>query len=226
MTSTNQTNAVDDVIAQAKAQAAQATANAPVVANQTQGAVAAYRPAAPQTLDDLTSNGLSADKFLKVNQSGLMVKGKENQLIDAITGTIDMSKIAISQTLRLGANPAQYFKSYDGGVTASNGQPWDQVVEKAQKLDPKAAPYQSADILFVASEDVKDVRGTVVEKEGTEFGISTSVTNLRNVIALRDDVKKLGLEGQVVKVKITYEPKSKNGNNWGLFKFEVLGAAE
>lgn len=189
------------------------------------GAIQSYvAPVAP-SLDLLAAGPSSVDAYLKVKAEGLKIGDKIN-LIESVTVTIDMAKEAgqmvAANVIKFG-DPATYLKSYDG-VNCTTGGTWQEAVNKAKLIDPKASPYMSADIVMTLIEDAKDIKGAVVATAGTRLGHSTSTTNRANVAELIRAVNEKGLQNSVVEVKVTAQAKTNpKGQTWGVLKFELVG---
>jgi hypothetical protein len=209
-------NPIDAAIAKANAAKAEAAANPQTVelykAPSENGAVATYVAPRQKTLDDLSNAGLNVDEFLKVDKYGFTIKGKEG-LFEELLVSIDTSKIQVFEGVRFG-NPATYYKTYDGAKAAHGGN-WLDALKKAQMADPTVKTYEGADIEMVALETVK------VTSKGKETVVVEKGTTLKAFI---DEVTKQGLRGAVVEVKVIAEKRTnKNGNEWGVLNFELLG---
>lgn len=221
------TNAIEGAIAAAKDQAAQNRDNLPAQVQTNTEISTAYAPAAAKlkTLDDLGASGLNVDHFLSVTEDGLKIKDK-NGLIEQILVEIDMQKIAVFEGIKYGGNNAIYVKTYDG-VNANTGGLWAAALRKAQMAEPNVRPYMGADLTMVLAEPALSVKGETVADVGTVLGHSTSTTNKANLMELIDAVKAAGLSNEIVLVKVTSQPRTnKNGNNWGVLKFELVGPAD
>lgn len=229
-------SSVDAAIAAAQAKA-EAQKNLPAeTAPQGQTAPAVAAPQAmPRTYSsaDMTVGAMAVDGWLQVAHAGISVKGKNGIVYDLEVG-IDFNKVSYNETVKFGNNPTIYKKTYDG-VTTTDGQPWQQALAEARRVDPRAAPYRSADLPMVVLKDVvATVAGgkqEVLATAGTVLGHSLSTTNRQNFAELVADMKAKGLSadanggfgGSNVMVKLLHEPREKGTNKWGLFKFELLG---
>jgi len=221
-------NPVDAAIQAAEQQAKQApaqTASVPAVSQAPQQtAVAAYTPVKPPSLADLSSGSMNVDDFLKVNENGLKIGAKVN-LIEKIKVKIDLTEVVPFNGIRYG-NPPTYAKSYDG-VTCASGGTWNEAVAKANLVDPKARPYNGADISMALLEDAKDIKGVVVAEAGLRLGHSTSITNRAEIASFLKEVDKAGLTGGVVEAEVSYKPMTnKNSQTWGIITIALLGASQ
>lgn len=225
----NMTNPVDAAIQVAKeaheAKQAEAAKNQSVETYTPQPA-AAYQAPRLMTFDDLSGSNLDVDDFIQVNEFGLGVK-KQKLLGSKFRASINTqlgTGIQVATAIRYG-NPSVYAKTYDN-VKAVQGGSWQEVLNKANLVDPKATPYTSADLNFTLIEDMLAHDGkTVLAEKGTTLGYSTSATGRANVKAFTDEVARLGLTGEVVEVEVTSEPRvNKTGDQWGVLKFQLIGA--
>lgn len=208
-------SAIEDAIAAAKATA---LATTPATGTAVGGVAA---PAKAYALDDMAQGGLNVDTYLKVKEHGLLV-GDNGVLFDEIEVSIDMSQVQVTQAIKYG-NPAIYSRTIDGARAIAGGS-WDDAVARAQRADPKAQPYMSADIPMTLLATLSDKKGKEVVEVGTRIGHSLSTTNKANFVDLLGKVKNDGLTASVVHVKLTAQARSnKAGNTWGVVKFELLG---
>lgn len=219
-------NAIETAIEKAKATAANMAAPTAVAEATNTAAVATQAMPArgvPMTMDDLMIGSMQVDAWLKVKEFGLLIGGAM-KLFPNILVEINTKDVVPNNAIKFG-NPAQYFKTYDMALCATGGT-WAEAVRKAQMADQKARPYKSVDLPMVASEDYKDDKGNVLISAGQVLGHSTSTTNWGNWASFWKSVQAAGLVGEVVKVKLGFEPKKNPaGNSWGVVTFELLGAA-
>lgn len=230
-------NPVDNAIAAAKQKAATAATAAPqapavidAYAQQSNG-MTVYAPTKQKTIDDLGAYGFDVDTFLKVNEFGLSIKGKDG-LFDSAKVLIDTSSkgLQIFECVKYG-NPAVYHKTYDNTANPNarcvTGGLWLDALRKTAQVDPNARPYEGADITMTLLDDIKvTVKGqsvTLAEK-GTTLGHSTSTTNKANLKAFIDQILQQGLKDTIVEVEVSYEKKTNaKGNEWGVLTFNLLG---
>lgn len=213
-------NGIDAAIAQASAAAANIPAqNAGVgtaVAPAQTTAVAAPAAGTPMGLADAMAGMQVVDNYLKVSELGLQIGGKKG-VVEEILVTIDMSEVAYSEAIKFG-NPAVYEKTYDR-VIAASGKPWAQAIVDAQKVDPKARPYRSADIAMTLVDDVTLTKETV--EADTVLGHSLSTTGFKAFASLVKQLQKAGIDPTTATIKVTvgYTERSSNGNTWGILDF-------
>lgn len=227
---TNQmTTALDQAIQQAQA-AAQAVVPAAPVAQQA-SVPAAYAPpaqGAPMKLsnEDLMNSSMGVKGYIKVSEDGLKF-GKDGKLVtDPVDTVIDLSEVVACFAIKSNTTPARYEKTYDG-IVAASGKPWVQATAEIQQLTPSARPYQSAEIPFVITGELK-AGGAVQAEDGDRFGYGLSTTNKDNWANFLRAVAKEGHDVNTVKVRcrIGAEARTGNGNTWGVMTFEYLGLAE
>jgi hypothetical protein len=215
-------NAIQTAIAEAQKAAATIPAGLPAVPEVGNTAVAAYQgPGRALTLDDMMVGNFRVDAYLKVNQFGMQIGNNQALFQTPFELGLDMSEIAYNQTVKFG-NPVVYLKSYDL-VSCATGGSWAAAIERAQRIDPKARPYRSADLPFVVLTDIKAPDGTVILEAGKRLGHSVSTTGWNS---FDDLVKKLRKEGNIVdiaranlKVKVGFEAKSNPSGKWGVLLF-------
>ncbi len=214
-------NAIQQAIADAKANAAAIPASLPVAADQAPAtAVAQYQgPGRALTVEDMMVGNFRVDAFLKVNQFGMQIGNNQTLFTQPFDLGLDMSEIAYNYTVKFGS-PAVYLKSYDQ-VTCATGGTWAAALDRAQKIDPKARSYRSADLPFVVLEDIKAADGTVILEAGKRLGHSLSTTGWASFDALLKDLKKanISISAANLKVKLGYEFKQNPSGKWGVLKF-------
>lgn len=180
----------------------------------------ALRPGAPLSMGDMDVGGLSVDSWIGVNKFGLTAGASKSLVTSTVTVEIDLSGIAFNMAIKFGQSPPVYYKSYDRVLEARGGS-WDAAIERAQKADPKARPYNSADVPMTLLEDVM-AKKEVLAAAGTTAGYSISTTGWSNFKKFWSDCAKAGLAGSVVKVELEAEPQSRNNNTWGVIKWKLL----
>lgn len=224
------TDPVQAAIAAAQAKAAE-TSTAVAVQPQTSTAVGApAMPAQKLSMDNMMS-GMVVDKWIKVKDTGLLV-GDNRELLSEIIVEMDMTEgqgFIPKMGIKAG-NPAQYFYTTDN-ATCQTGGSWEAACNKARNIDQKASPYRCVDLPFKLINDlvVKDKAGkdVTLAEAGTMLGYTTSTTNWGNWQAFYKEVANAGLLGQKVEVKLGYQYRSnKNGNEWGVMTFALIGAVE
>lgn len=185
-------------------------------------------PSGPKmSMEALMAGGMTVDVWVKVKEFGLIV-GQTQELVPSFKAYIDMTDgvgFSPKQSIKAG-NPAQYWSTYDGAMS-DKGIPWNEAIQKAVALDPKARPYRSVDVPMVLLEDVKSPKGNELAKAGQRIGYSTSTTNWAAWESFYKAVAAAGLLNECVEVEVSFEPKSnKNGNNWGIMTWKLLGKME
>lgn len=219
-------SAVQKAIQAAKEQAT----NAVVASTPQQNAVASYVAPQKKTLDDLDT-GLQVDGFIQPKYDGMKLKMSDEELNKGTTIIEEMyviTNLSFDATVFTGAKygntPTVYIKTYDG-VKEARGGSWAEAFAKAKLADPTVYEYNGADVEFTVAEDIKDLKGKVVAKKGQKIGHTTTPTGLKNFKKLIKQAEQKNLKSEDILVKITNEPISKGGNNWGVLKFELVGAA-
>lgn len=226
----DQVDPIQAAIAAAQKQQTQAAANLPATTAAAPGGAVSTQvsTAAPVKLsmEQMSQGGMAVDKWFKVTEDGIKIG--DSKLIQEVLATIDMTEGAgfVLKYAIKGGNPAQYAYTTDM-ANAVGGGSWEAAQNRIRGLDPKAQPYRSVDLPFTLIGEVKDMSGAVVGKEGDLVGYTTSTTNWANWQAFHKEVADAGLLGQRVTVKLTAQARSnKNGNNWGVMKFDLVNDGE
>lgn len=220
-------SSIEDAIAAAKAAAAQAPAEANAalgggnqVANYQSAGVPAQR-GAPLGVDDMLGGSLNVDAWLKVNEFGLLI-GSDNTIHESIDVILDLSEIAYCYSVRYG-NPAVYEKTYDR-VTNARGGSWFDTLQKAQRIDPKAGEFRSADIPFTVVGDIKNKKGEVVLEDGKLLGHSISMTGWKGFQKFIREIAGKGWSIQNAKlaIRIGQNTEKNAKGTWGTLTFNDL----
>lgn len=173
------------------------------------------------TLDDLAdSSGMKVDAYLGVKDAGLRIDS--NPYFQKAKGVIDISEVKLIASVRANRGGSTTFiKSYDGRMT-SQGENFQQATARLQATHDKVdGPYRTVEIPFTLGEDVPGA------KKGQRLGITPAITGVKFWTAFYDAVRTAGLAGQRVEVVISCAPqKNKNGNEWGVVDFELVGPAK
>ena len=220
---TGTSSALDDVMNQAAAAAdAAGTATLPATTGADAGAVQNYQaPAASLSLDDLAdSSGMVVDAYLGVKDAGLRID--TNAYFQKAKGKINIAEVAVIMSVRANrGGPTTFIKSYDGRMT-SQGENFQQATARLQATHDKVdGPYRTVEVPFLLGEDVPGA------KKGQRLGITPAITGVKFWNAFYDEVRKQGLAGQTVDVEIECVPqRNKNGNEWGVVGFKLIGAAK
>lgn len=183
---------------------------------------APVRSGPPMDLDDLMSTTFVVDKWLKVNEHGLQVGTDRSLITDPFEVVIDMAAVQGTKQIKFG-KPAQYFKSIDGGLTATTGLPWQEILAMANRVQPGARDYSSADVPMQPVKDIV-VKGNLLLEAGKTLGYSLSTTGFKFFASMYKGAKALGLQKSKVRVEIFFEPQSSGPNHWGVVTFKLLGA--
>lgn len=211
------TNAIDDLINEAKEQSEQVSDNREV-------AVRGETPVARKpSLDNLMNSGMTVDDYLKVSEDGLkVVVDNKSTLFDNLNVTIDMKEVVSTEVIKYG-KPPQYEKTFDGVTTVTGGR-WTDAIETGARF--QATPYSSADIPFITDEDIEGKGGAVVYPAGTRLGYSLSTTNREAFANFLREVNAENLRHNKVKVQLGFEVKKSKEYTWGVVTFKLLGVAE
>ena len=194
-----------------------AVANAPPLANALPANYTAQLPAPRLTMNDMVG-GLAVSSWLGVNEHGFSVGAEKKLHVGEIEVVIDLAMIQPMFVIKYG-NPVTYYKTYDRVLEASGGS-WAAAVERAQRNDPKAREYRSAEIPMLAQHDIAGV-----VKAGDLLGHSLSTTNWANWESFYADCTRKGLVGQCVRAKLSALRRAKPGYTWGVISFELVGPA-
>ncbi len=222
------TTPVDPIAAAIAAATAAAQAHlanqAQAVAPVSQTSTAVVTPGRPLGYDDLATGSISVDQWLSVKEHGLILTTERLLVGGDILVDINLSAVAHCRAIKFGSNPVTYLKSYDGATCATGGS-WQGAIERAQRVDPKARDYPSADIPMTVVKAVMDVSGKKeLAAAGSTLGHTLATTNWAHWKSFMEGCRAAGVSG-VVRVQLGVERKSKNGNNWGLITFTRVAAA-
>lgn len=206
------------------ADAAAKSTNTAVVESTPASVPATVAPGKRLSLTDTRNNaGSSVATFLKVSFYGLTIGKDAKKLLKSFEATIDLSEAKACIQTRYG-NPAQYFKTYDGAITSGSGKPWTQTLAQAKQMDPSKSsdPFNTAELVVVADEDIKTADGLDVVPAGTRIGYTPPYTGVDAFTKLMKAVEEAGGDQEKSKVRITvgFEPQSRGGNNWGIVTFQ------
>lgn len=217
--------AIQAAIAKSKEVAAASEATQVAEVHQFPVANSAPVPASKLTMASMPGSSMSVDMWIKVKEDGLKL-GDNPGLIESLLVSIDMTD-GRGFTPKLGikagtGGSTTYFYTTDG-VNAIGGGSWANAVQKAVHIQSNAREYRCVDLPFRLEEDWAP-KGKPPVKAGTSLGYTTSTTNWGNWEKFYQEVAAANLLGQRVSVRIGSEPRTnKNGNNWGVMTFELLG---
>lgn len=218
---------IQDAIAQAKAAAASMPQEGAIVeaAVNDAGVVTAFAKPSMATVQASMSVIPRNTPYIKVNEFGILIGKQKKGFLDGFTAKILLKEdfgFQLKYTVRFG-NPAQYLSTYDG-VVCDKGGSWHDAMMKAKRVDPKADPYVSVDVVLELTEEVKAGEETLAA--GTKIGFNSSKTNFSEWSDFYAEAQKQGLLGQEVEVKIGYRDIEHNGNTWGVLTFGLLETAD
>mgnify|MGYP001103762648 CR=1 FL=1 len=187
------------------------------VSNQ---AMAAPANGTSYTMDDLMSNQMVVDNYLKVKYQQTFI-GNDVVGDKEIYVAINLSNVVAKLSIK-GGQPVSYASTVDGKVCLSGGS-WLEAVADIQKKDPKARPYNCVDLPMTVIKEVKGFSGNTVAAVGTVIGHTTSTTNWKPWVDFyRNLPQEVRERGEEVYVKLTRRDVSKNSNNWALVDFEYV----
>lgn len=213
-------SALASVMDQAAAAADAAQSNLPATQQYTGGAVQNYEAPSRPSLDDLADNaGIQVDAYLGVKEAGLRVD-KEAYFQEAKV-TIDLNECVPIFSVRANRGGSTTFiKSYDGRMTAQ-GENFQQATERLRSTHEKVdGPYQTVEIPVTLLEDVPGA------KKGARLGITPAITGVKFWTKFYSELRSKGLQRSIVTAKIKCIPQTnKNGNEWGVVGFELIGEA-
>lgn len=218
---TKTSSALDAVLDQATAASeAHVPASSALVAQPTGGAVQDYTPPARPSLDDMADNsGIQVDAYLSVKETGLRID--KNPVFQKARVTIDITQCAPIFSVRANrGGQTTFIKSYDGRMT-STGENWMQAISRLQATNDKVdGPYQTVEVPAVLLENVPGAEA------GKCLGITPAITGVKFWTKFYKEVRERGLQGGKVEAVISCVPQTnKNGNEWGVVGFELVGAA-
>lgn len=178
-------------------------------------------PAPALTVHDMLSASLTIDAWLKVSKFGLTV-GEDATVFDRIAVDLHFEDISFCFAIRYG-NPAVYLKSFDR-VRDTQGRPWDEVCRRAREIDPTARDFPSADVPFVARQELRDRAGQILVHEGDVLGHSISMTGWRVFRRFLKDAERAGIDIDhgTVHLDLGYEPQSNQKGEWGVLTYRLV----
>lgn len=218
---------LDDVLAAAKAGAADQTANTALV--QTSGGGTSNLPATNMSTDSfLSSGGMDVDGYIAVNEFGIRLNKNWKGFLDEFEAIIDLSEVVYAMGIQktIGKN-VEYEKTYDGTTTARGGN-WPETVARFKEESQKPAdPYRLAEIPVTLTQGYDDGKGGVSVEADTTLGITTSVTAFKPWQKFHKKLDKAGLREAKVRVKIKHAPRvNAAGQAYGVYEFEALEVIE
>lgn len=215
-------------------QAAAAAANhqPPVEVNLPAEAPRSAPPAAPSVGNILQNSGIIVDEYVYPDKAGLKISKDMKGYLDDFEATINMADVVpiISFSSELNGNTT-YVKSYDGQTSPGGGN----FALECQRLERRPGsknrgPYDTVEIPLVLTKDVKDPKSALTFDEGTEIGLTPSPTGVKEFAKFLKTLAKTNpalTSSGVVKVKVINKQRTnRNGNEWGVIEFELLGVVE
>jgi hypothetical protein len=165
---------------------------------------------------------LDVESWLQVDKYGLHLD-KSQEALEALFVEIDLNEIVPVYMVRFGKNPPNYCRSYDGVTTFGSPKPWELTVREGQHLDADCrGQYSAVEIPMILTEAVELKRDRKTVEGGTRIGYTTSITGYRPFQKFWNECEKKGLTDAVVKVKLAYETRKSNGNEWGVVTYEQM----
>lgn len=185
-------------------------------------AVVNYSKPSMDTVGAISGISQSVDYWVKVDEFGLNIDS-DRQKYDELFVVIDMTEdvgFFVKESIKWG-DPANYASRFNG-MLSDTGLPWMEVVARAQRIDPRAKVFPSADIIAVSVDTIKLKVGEPVAG-GSKMGIGLSMSNWRNWQTFYAEVVKAGLLNTKVRVRLVAEEVTgkKNGHTWGVIRFEL-----
>lgn len=220
-------DSVSDAIKQAQEAAANIVDDAEVVSetlpatNGAAGTVVSHsKPSMAQLASNVRISNL-VETWFKVSQHGITVGQDSKPLFETVKVSVNMTEgkgYFVKEMIKWG-NPVNYASRYDGALT-DKGEPWAEVVARAQRLDDRAKVYPSADIIFELREPLKLKDKTL--PEGTKIGHTLAMTNWENWAEFYRECHSNGfLDGDVALTLGYDEVNGKNGYTWGVLNFNL-----
>lgn len=205
------------------AEANAALGNLPATAVHGTAVGAVAQRGAPLGVDDMLSGSLDVVAWLKVNEYGLFI-GQDRTPIQTIDVIINMNEVSYCYSVRYG-NPAIYEKTYDR-VTNVKGGSWIDTLAKAQRIDPNASEFRSADIPFYLVDDVKNAKGEVLAPAGKAIGHSLSVTGWKAFQRFIQEARNTGLDiyNGSIRTTLGFEVQKNQKGTWGILQFSNISS--
>jgi hypothetical protein len=216
-----QNSALDAVMDQAAAAADSFTPGTAPAPATTGGAVQQYEAPSAPSLDSMADNaGIQVDAYLSVKETGLRID--KNPVFQDAKVTIDLTECTPIFSVRANrGGQTTFIKSYDGRMT-SQGENFQQATARLQATHEKVdGPYQTVEIPVTLLSDVPGA------KKGARLGITPAITGVKFWTKFYNELRAAGLQRAKVEAKIVCTPQTnKNGNEWGVVSFELVGEAK
>jgi hypothetical protein len=193
--------------------------------------------AAPSNeLGNAVKTTLGVDSWLQPSGMGLTAKDCDDVLRPfkaSISyrkgdGVNKIKTVQIESTGPTGETEVTYVSTVDDeGIKGNDGRPWQiSVIEAYTRATQNARkyPYDSAQMILIAEEDVLGFDGTVLFPKGSKFGHSTPRTGWNNFADLDQNIGRDGLIGKKVLIEVSNEKVTMKGRKpWGVLLFKLLG---
>lgn len=227
--SANTASALDNVMAQAEAAAAESPAAQHLIPSPVTAPVAANSNALtkPSMDDFIDGGGMDVDEYLRVKAEGFRIGDSMQGLLEDMTVEIDLSEVTPIYSFRCEiGGQTKFIKSYDG-VTTSDAKNFQMEVDRLTRQGEKpSGVYQTFEIPMELVDDVADPKkgSSLVIHGETRVGYTPSVTAAK---AYKSFAKRLrnedpSLLGRTLKVKLTHEKRTKGSFEWGIINFERI----
>lgn len=216
---------IDDIIAQAQAQALAVVPLAPLAplaVVPSAGAGVAYNMSQDAFLNP---GGMEVASYIQVKDAGIKLSKDWDGYIDDFDAIIDLTEVQFFMGIRKEVgNTVTYAKTYDG-ISTQRGEPFGELVENFKRDSQKPADtYRGADIpmtLVSAMADPKN-KAKVLEAD-TCVGLSTSITGFKPWANFHKKLSQGGLGNATLKVKVKHAPRKNAANQaYGVCEFELI----
>jgi hypothetical protein len=213
----------NSALSQVMDQASQAAAafTPPAVQGNPNTSIQQYDAPSRPSLDDMADNsGIQVDLYLTVKEAGLRID--KGEYFKSAKVVIDLSECTPIFSVRANrGGQTTFIKSYDGRMT-SQGQNFQQATAQLQATHDKVdGPYQTVEIPATLLQDVPGA------KKGQRIGITPAITGVKFWTKFYNELRTAGLSKGRVEATIECLPQTnKNGNEWGVVGFTLVGEAK
>jgi len=180
------------------------------------------------SLQDMVTGSTAVDMYAKVDKRGIQLGDNSKFLCDELLVKINLSEVVAFYGVRFGqGSSTTYKRSLDRMTEQVSGRAWSSIIAEAQQIDPKCkGDYSGADIPMTLLEEVDGGKNAEPIEAGKVVGYTTSITGYKPFQTFASAMYKAGLGDIDLKVKITHKEESRNGNEWGILLFELVGTAD
>ena len=150
------------------------------------------------------------------------MKVGNGKLFDEFEAILDMTEATpIVQVRANRSGSTTFIKSYDG-VSASTGENFQQKIAHLQATHDKVdGPYNTVELPFALTKAIKEVPES---KEGFRLGVTPPMTGTDEWNAFYKSLRDQGLSKSKIRVRVFHIPRTnRNGNEWGITGYELLG---